>query len=64
MIKNKLDTLVDIAYFAKCKKTALQHMSKFIRPLNDEQGALMNIFYNAYFTYWLGLPIKLSVLTV
>lgn len=55
MIKNKLEILNNMAYFAKCKKYAIKNILKFGVPLTDEQGSLMNIFYNAYFTYWLGL---------
>ena len=55
MSKNKLEILSNMAYFAKCKKYAIKNILKFEAPLTDEQGSLMNIFYNAYFTYWLGL---------
>ena len=55
MIKNKLDTLVNIAYFAKCKKYAIQNILNFVAPLTEEHSIMMNIFYNTYFTYWLGL---------
>ncbi len=55
MIKNKLEILSNMAYFAKCKKYAIKNILKFGVPLTDERGSLMNIFYNAYFTYWLGL---------
>ncbi len=55
MTLNKLDILSKMAYFAKCKKTAIVRILEFLIPLNDEQSVLMNIFYNAYFTYWLGL---------
>ena len=55
MVLNKLDILSKMAYFAKCKKNAITHILEFLIPLNDEQSIMMNVFYNAYFTYWLGL---------
>lgn len=55
MVKKKLDILVDMSYFAKCKKVAIKNLMELIKPLNNEQCSLMNIFYNSYFTYWLGL---------
>ena len=55
MVNNKLEILNNIAYFAKCKKAAIKQMSVFLIPLDDEHSALMNISYNAYFTYWIGL---------
>ena len=52
---DKLDIFSKMAYFADCKKTAIIHLFEFVAPLSSTTRSLMNIFYNAYFTYWLGL---------